>query len=104
MPSGLHGPPVVPEAARMKVNPFAITETNGIRRFSDSKLDEAINAAIARKKTDKDLVVVGHIDRNKLYFSALYKIGDDFSVVAAAYKEREAPQWDYGAEVIWTPF
>ncbi|KKN07291.1 hypothetical protein LCGC14_1068640 [marine sediment metagenome] len=87
------------------VDPFALTETNGIRRFSDKKLDEAITAAIARKKDKKDLVVVGHIDKNKLYFSALYKLGDDFSLVAAAYKSRSAPSdWGYGAEVIWTPF
>lgn len=104
--SGLHKSSwsTVPKAARMSVDPFALTETNGVRRFSDSKLDEAINAAIARKNPDKDLVVVGHIDRNKLYFSALYKMGDNFSVVAAAYKSRSAPDWDVGAEVIWTPF
>ncbi len=87
------------------VDPFATTEKNGIRRFTDSALDEAITAAIARKKDKKDLVVVGHIDREKLYFSALYKLGDDFSLVAAAYKSRSAPSdWGYGAEVIWTPF
>ena len=86
-------------------NPFATVEKNGIRRFSDSALDEAITAAIARKKDKKDLVVVGHIDKDKLYFSALYKLGDDFSLVAAAYKSRSAPSdWGYGAEVIWTPF
>lgn len=100
MPSGLH----VPATARMAVNPFALTETNGIRRFSDKNLDEAIQAAIKRKNPNKDLVVVGHIDRNKLYFSALYKLGDDFSIVAAAYKSKSAPDWDVGAEVIWTPF
>ena len=92
-------------ASTRLVNPFALTEENGIRRFSDKKLDEAIKAAIDRKAVNKDFVVVGHIDRNKLYFSALYKLGNDFSLVAAAYKSRLAPSdWGYGAEVIWTPF
>ena len=110
MPSGLHRPPTVPEVARMRVDPFALTETNGIRRFTDSKLDEAINAAIIRKRPDKDLVVVGHVDQDKIYFSALYKLGDDFSVVAAAYKskwlsaEEDQGKWGFGAEVAWTPF
>ena len=102
MPSGLHGP--VPETSRMRTDPFALTETNGIRRFSDSKLSEAIDAAIARKNPTKDFIVVGHIDRDKLYFSALYKIGNDFSIVAAAYKSKAAPKWDFGAEFIWEPF
>ena len=86
------------------MNPFALTETKGIRRFSDSKLSEAIDSALKRKKDKKDLVVVGHVDKEVMYFSALYKIGDDFSIVAAAYKSKDAPGIGYGAEVIWTPF
>ena len=101
MPSGLHGP--TPDY-RTRPDPFALTEKNGIRRFSDKNLAEAIDAALARKNPTKDLVVVGHIDRDRLYFSALYKLGDNFSVVAAAYKSKEAPKWDYGAEFIWEPF
>ena len=82
------------------MNPFAVTETNGIRRFTDSKLSDAIDAALKRRNPTKDLIVVGHIDRDRLYFSALYKLGDNFSIVAAAYKSTDAPKWEYGAKFV----
>ena len=81
---------------------FDTVEENGIRRFSDTSLNDAIQAAILRRNPTKDLVVVGHIDQDTMY---LYRIGGDFSVVAAAYKSKKAPTgWGYGAEVVWEPF
>ena len=92
----------------MRVDPFAVSEKNGIRYFTDSGLDEAIKAAISRKNPEKDLIVMGHVEGKKLYCSALYKLGDDFSIVAAAYKSKDVPMgwknWDFGAEFIWEPF
>ena len=81
---------------------FALTESNGIRRFSDKKLQSAIDAAIARRKPDRPLVVVAHADGEKAYLSAAYHAGNEWTIVAAAYKDYDEP-FRYGAEVVWTP-
>ena len=90
----------------MDTNKFALTEdSQGIRRFDDASLQSAIDSAIRRRSPNKDLVVVAHADDQKLYFSAAYKMKDDWTIVAAAYKSKDKPAgWGYGAEVIWEPF
>ena len=85
---------------------FNLTEdSTGVRRFDDASLQSAIDEAIRRRGPTKDLVVVGHADNDKLYFSAAYKLHDDWTIVAAAYKSKDKPSgWGYGAEVVWEPF
>lgn len=80
---------------------FGLVEENGIKRFGDAKLQEAINSAISRQTKD-GLIVVAHADNDKAYLSAAYKASNTVTIVAAAYKEYHKP-FRYGAEVIWTP-
>jgi 2-methylcitrate dehydratase PrpD len=83
---------------------FALTETQGIRRFNDAKLQEAIESAVKRQTKD-GLIVVAHADSDNggsAYLSAAYRFNNEISVVAAAYKEYHKP-FRYGAEVVWTP-
>ena len=86
-------------------NPFELQEENGIRTFKDGGLQRAIDSAISRRNPKKDFIVIGHVDNDQLYLSAAYKLGDSFSIVAAAYKKKDVPKgWSVGAEVVWEPF
>lgn len=83
---------------------FDLTRVGGIQKFSDAKLQAAIDSAVKRQKKD-GLIVVAHTDSEdggRAWLSAAYRFGDEVAVVAAVYKEYHKP-FRYGAEVVWTP-
>jgi hypothetical protein len=79
-----------------------LTETNGIRRFSDVKIQAAIDEALKHVTPEKPVAVVGHVTDEGWKLSAAARLGDDWSIMAAAYQ-------DWGgsvsadAAVVWTP-
>jgi hypothetical protein len=82
----------------------ALYDSGGIRRFSNLKIQSAIDSALAESKPEDKVVVVAHhvynndgtVVENVTKLSALVKLPGGFSVMAAAYKD-----WgkgDIGAE------
>jgi hypothetical protein len=83
---------------------FDLTRVGGIQKFSDAKLQAAIESAV-RRQTKDGLIVVAHADsegNGQAYLSAAYRFGDEVAIVAAVYKERHKP-FSFGGEVVWTP-
>lgn len=82
------------------------TPAGPVRIFGDAVLQRAIDRAIANAKPDKTVCAVAHLDNeggaNQASVSLLVRIGDEWSVAAAAYKAADKPI-SYGAEVVWTP-
>lgn len=89
-----------------RLTSYADANSREIRIFSDYNLQRQIDRAIAVKNPTKPVVVVAHADNErgvgKASLTLLVKIGDEWSVSAAAYKEASKPL-SYGAEVVWEP-
>ena len=79
----------------------ALFQTGTLRRFSDERIQAAIDNAFAEAKPEDKLVVVAHHvfnsdGTNVTKLSALYRLPAGFSVVAGAYKDWT--KGDMGAE------
>lgn len=79
-----------------------IQGADGIRRFSDAKIQAAVDRALFLRG-DSPLAVVAHADLDGAALSVVGKIGDKWSVVASCYKPYKG-QLAAEAEVVWTPF
>ena len=94
-------------------NPFAKYEApDGIRRFTNAKLQSAIDDAIAAAG-DSHFVAVAHheysqdgtADMNVTKVSGLVKTSNGrFTLVAAAYKDWEHGDLGVESKVVWKPF
>ena len=73
-----------------------------IQKFSDASIQKAIDDALSHVSKDKPVAVVAHATLDGIKLSAAARIGDDWTIMAGAYKD-----WggDMGAEakVVWTP-
>jgi hypothetical protein len=79
---------------------------DGRRIFNDSAVSEAVNAALAHVSEDKPVAVVAHATPLGQRLSIAVRLGDDWSIMAACYREvRASDKVDlgYGAQVVWTP-
>lgn len=95
-------------------DPLAVWESSdGIRRFTNSKLQGAIDDAFnAAKATDKPFVVVAHqvynqdgsTVENVTKISAFVKVGDSLSMAVGGYKDWTKGDLGAEAKVVWTPF
>lgn len=76
--------------------------TVNLRKFSNAKIQAAIDDALSHVSKDKPVAVVAHATLEGVKLSAAARIGDDWTIMAAAFKD-----WDgnMGAEakVVWTP-
>jgi hypothetical protein len=79
-----------------------LVETNGIRRFSDANLQRAIDRTLAALPADRKVAVVAHADTKGAALSAVVRLGDEWSVMAAAYKPYGKPL-EAEAQVVWSP-
>ncbi len=87
---------------------LSLTQVAGIRRFDDPHLQAAIDRAVAALPAGRRVVVVGHASvpgqpDAGASMSLLVRLGDTFSVAAAAYKPY-AGKLEGEAEILWTPF
>ena len=73
-----------------------------IRRFSDSALQAQIDKVLAQVPADKPVAVVAHADTVGASLSAFVRMGDEWSLMVAAYKAYTGPL-SAEAELIWTP-
>jgi hypothetical protein len=77
-------------------------DATGIRRFSDDKIQAAVERALLLRG-DRPFAVVAHADLDGAALSVVGKIGDKWSVVASCYKPYQG-KLAAEAEVVWTPF
>lgn len=78
-----------------------LIQTGSLRRFSDDRIQQAIDNALAEAKPEDKLVVVAHqvynsSGENITKLSVLYRLPAGFSVVAGAFKDWN--KGDMGAE------
>ena len=81
-------------------------DDDGIRRFSNPTIQSYIEDAIARRDPKKDLIAIAHGEstgeKREAYITLAYRINDQFSVAAAAYKKwGQHPDKGFGGEVVW---
>lgn len=94
-------------------NPYATYELpNGLRKFTNAKLQSAIDDAIA-SAGDSHFVVVGHHEfeqdgaenKNITKVSALVRMADGkFSVAVGGYKDWSKGDLGAEAKIVWKPF
>jgi hypothetical protein len=74
------------------VKPPMLYQTGTLRRFSDDRIQAAIDNALAEMKPEDKMAVVAHHVYNSdgthiTKLSAVYRLPAGFSVVAGAYKD-----------------
>lgn len=93
-------------------NPFGVTKVGGLRVFSNEKLQNAIDMAVA-DAGDAPFVVVAHHEfdqhgaenTNVTKLSVVGKTADgEWTVVAGAFKDWTSGDLGAGAKVVWKPF
>ena len=80
-----------------------MTENGEVRHFQDSTIQRAVEDALRHVSKDNPVAVVGHITQEGWKLSAAVRIGNDWSVMAAAYKDWRKPNFNVAGEVVWTP-
>ena len=100
------------QAIAKPYNPYATYDQGGIRKFTNAKLQSAIDDALAAAG-DSHFVVVGHHEFNQdgsqvenvTKVSALVRMADGkFSVAVAGYKDWTKGDMGAEAKVVWKPF
>ncbi len=94
----------VPPAPRL----LPTYEAGGIRRFSDARIAAAVDEALAELGPDDKLAVVAHqtyssTGESITKLSVVYRLGSDFSVVAAGFKDWNRGDLGAEAKVVWKP-
>ena len=93
--------------------PFPLTRgPDGIKRFSNAKIQSAIDSALSEASPDDKLVIVAHHVYNDdgtrveniTKLSALYRLSKGFSVVAGSYKDWAKGDLGVEGKIIWKPF
>jgi len=75
-----------------------------VRHFKDSQIQDAVNKALAHVGRDKPVAIVGHVTNEGWKLSAAARIGDDWTIMAAAYDEfRDNQGITVSGTVVWTP-
>lgn len=74
-----------------------------IRKFSDAALQAQIDKVLAQLPPDRKLAAVAHADGDGVSLSLVAKLGDEWSIAAAAYKPYNG-KLSAEAEVVWSPF
>jgi len=83
----------------VKVKSFGGEE---IRKFSNEDIQSYVNDALATLPPNKKIAVVGLITLDGKYeLSAVYKIDNEWSVVASGYKE-SGKKFSGQAAVVWS--
>lgn len=85
-----------------------LVETNGIKRFSDARIQAAIDSALAELGPNEPIAVVAHHiynsdGTNRTQLSAAIRLGNDWSIMAAGYKDWTKGDLGAEAKVVWKP-
>ena len=79
----------------------------GIRKFSDARINIAIESALAEMKPDEKVAIVAHHvytgGENVTKLSAVYRLGPTFTVMAGAFKDWTKGDLGAEAKVVWKP-
>lgn len=87
-----------------------LVDSGGVRRFSDTRIQAAIDSALASVKPDsKVAVVVHHIyahpggvaGENRTTATLLVRLPQGFSVAAAGYKDWSKGEIGAEAQLVW---
>lgn len=84
---------------------FMLKEVDGRRMFTDEKIQEAIDDALQYVTDEKPVAVVAHATPMGQRLSIAARLGDDWSIMVAAYRQVTPKDAYYGAaaKVVWTP-
>lgn len=78
-----------------------------VRKFSNIKIQEAIESALKSLPPGANVAVVGNVEysgQKTLAGSIAVKLGDNWSIMAGGYKNFEVKDdWGVGGRIIWTP-
>ncbi|HEY6547627.1 MAG TPA: hypothetical protein VI589_06965 [Vicinamibacteria bacterium] len=99
-------------AAGTPYNPLSrYTTEEGLKRFTNSKLQSAIDAAVASAGDAPVVVVAHHVyeqdgakTENVTKASILVRLPAGFSLMAAGYKDWQDGNLGAEARVVWKPF
>lgn len=75
-----------------------------VRKFSDVMIQDAVDEALKHVSKDKPVAAVGHVTNEGWRLSVAARLGDDWTIMAAAYDSWE-PDEPLTAEgtIVWTP-
>jgi len=80
------------------------TSYGKVRKFNDENIQLAIDDALKHVSKEKPVAVVGHITHEGWKLSAAARIGNDWTILAAAYRDFEADSdLSVAAQIVWTP-
>lgn len=80
------------------------TRYGKVRKFDDEMIQGAVDAALKHVSKDKPVAVVGHVTNEGWRVSAAARIGDDWTILAAAYDSFEPDEpLTVEGQVVWTP-
>jgi len=79
-----------------------LLKTHDIRKFTDARIQAAVEDALQFVDADTPVAAVAHATTEGVKLSLAYRAGKDWTIMAAAYKDWHG---DMGAEakVVWTP-
>lgn len=85
-----------------------LQESNGVRTFKDPIVQADIDRALASLPAGHKLAIVAHadlpgVDNGGASLSAVFKLGDSWSVGADVYKAYSGP-WGGEAKIVYSPF
>jgi hypothetical protein len=90
---------------------LATYDSGGVRRFSNLKIQAAIDTALA-EATDADKVVIvahhvyntdGSVVENRTMMSALVRLPAGFSVMAGGFKDWTKGELGVEGKIVWKP-
>ena len=74
-----------------------------IRHFSDPQIQDAVDSALKYVSKDKPVAVVGHVTNDGWKLSAAARIGDDWTIMAAAYDDWDPGDITVEGQIVWMP-
>ena len=74
-----------------------------VRHFSDPAIQDAVDSALKYVSKDKPVAVVGHVTNDGWKLSAAARIGDDWTIMAAAYDDWDPGDITVEGQIVWMP-
>ena len=80
------------------------TQFGKVRHFSNPRIQDQIDAVLKHVSADKPVAVVGHVTNQGWKMSAAARIGDDWTIMAGAFKDWDVPDsFTVEGQILWTP-
>ena len=98
------------DCSLLEINPLAVTKAGLIRRFENPKTQAALDLGIAEMNPDDSVgVIVHHIydssgsAMNETKATIVVRLGNQFSVAAAGFKDWTKPGFGVEGKLVWKP-